>query len=217
MLVGNRMSHPVITIHPETSLQDALDLMHGEHIRRLPVVDKKGKLVGIVSESDLLKASPSSATTLSVFEMKSLVRKIKIQEFMSTDVATVTEDTPLEESARIMADRKISGLPVVRGDEVIGMITETDVFKVFLETFGARQAGVRITFLISQEAGHLAKITEALANAGGNIIALGSFMGETSQNAEITMKVEGIDQQELVNLFTPLVEKIIDVRCTSGI
>lgn len=217
MLVGNRMSHPVITIHPETSLQDALDLMHGEHIRRLPVVDKKGKLAGIVSESDLLKASPSSATTLSVFEMKSLVRKIKIQEFMSTDVATVTEDTPLEEAARIMADRKISGLPVVRGDEVIGMITETDVFKVFLETFGARQAGVRITFLISQEAGHLAKITEALANAGGNIIALGSFMGESSQNAEITMKIEGIDQQELVNLFTPLVEKIIDIRCTSGV
>jgi acetoin utilization protein AcuB len=207
------MSHPAITIHPETSLQDALDLMHTEHIRRLPVVDRKGKLVGIVAEKDLLKASPSSATTLSVFEMKSLVRKLEIREFMATDVVTVTEETPLEEAARIMADGKFSGLPVVRGDEVVGMITETDVFKVFLEIFGARQAGVRINFLISQEAGHLAKITEALVNAGGNIIALGSFMGETSQNAEITMKIEGIEQEELVRLFTPLVEKILDVRC----
>lgn len=217
MLVGNRMSHPAVTVRPETSLQDALDLMTAERVRRLPVVDNKGKLVGIVSQRELLKASPSSATTLSVFEMKTMVRKIPIREFMSTDVATVTEDTPLEEAARIMADGKISGLPVVRGDQVVGVITETDVFKVFLEIFGARQAGVRITFLISQAPGGLENVTKALADAGGNIIALGSFLGETSQNAEITMKVEGLSKEELVKLFTPFVEKIIDVRDTPGV
>jgi acetoin utilization protein AcuB len=211
------MSRPAITVHPDTSLQDALDLMHAERIRRLPVIDRKGKLVGIVSERELLKALPSSATTLSVYEMKSLVSKLIIKDFMSKDVTTVTEDTPLEEAARIMADGKISGLPVVRGDEVVGVITETDVFKVFLEIFGARQAGTRITYLISQGPGRLASVSKAIADAGGNIIALGTFLGETSENAEVTMKVECLEEKELVKLLEPLVEKIVDVRKTSGV
>lgn len=217
MLVGKRMSRPAITISPETSLQDALDLMHAERVRRLPVVDRKGKLVGIVSERKLLKASPSSATTLSKFELKTMVRKLKIEEFMSVDVATVTEDTPVEEAARIMADGQISGLPVVRGEKVVGVITETDIFKVFLEIFGARQAGVRIAFLISKEPGQLARVSRAIADAGGNILALGSFLGETSENSEITMKIDLLEQDEVVNILAPLVEKILDIRTMSGI
>ncbi|MCD4671302.1 MAG: CBS and ACT domain-containing protein [Anaerolineaceae bacterium] len=217
MLVEKRMSRPAITISPETSLQDALDLMHVERVRRLPVVDRKGKLVGIIAERDLLKASPSSATTLSKFEMKTMVRKLKIKEFMSVSVATVTEDTPVEEAARIMTDGQISGLPVVRGEKVVGVITETDIFKVFLEMFGARQAGIRIAFLLPKEPGQLAGVSRAIADAGGNIIALGTFLGETSKNAEITMKIDLLEQGEVVKILTPLVEKILDVRTMSGI
>jgi acetoin utilization protein AcuB len=211
------MSQPAITVHPETSLQDALQLMHAERVRRLPVVDRKGKLVGIVSERELLKASPSIATTLSKFEIKQAIKDLKIREFMAIDVATVTEDTPVEEAARIMVDGHISGLPVVRGDEVVGVITETDIFKVFLEIFGARQAGIRVAFLLSQTLGQLAAVTTAIAKAGGNLIALGSFLGETSENVEITMKVEALSQQEVVDILTPLVEKILDIRTMSGV
>src|SRR3990170_281956 len=141
MLVGQRMTQPVITIEGEIPVQDALNLMGKEHVRRLPVVDGKGVLTGIVSERDLLHASASSATSLSVWELNYLISKIKVESVMSSDVITVTEDTPVEEAARIMADNKIGGLPVMRGGKVVGIITETDLFKLFLELLGARESG----------------------------------------------------------------------------
>ena len=106
MLVKNRMSHNPITIRSETTLPDALKIMRENKVRRLPVLDQGGKLVGIVSEKDLLYASPSPATTLSVWEITALVAKVKVAELMTREVITVTEDCLIEEAARIMADRK---------------------------------------------------------------------------------------------------------------
>ena len=214
MLVGERMSHPVITIHPEMPMPDALHLMKKEHIRRLPVVDKKGNLVGMVSENDLLHASPSDVTSLSVWEVTYLVSKIQIKRIMAKDVITVTEDTPLEEAARIMADNKIGGVPVVREGKVTGIITETDLFKVFLELLGAREPGVRLAALIQYAPGQLAYVTRSIFDHGGNIIALGTFLGESSENREVTMKVNGIDSDTLRESLEPYVEKIIDIRET---
>ena len=123
MLVGERMSRPPITIGPEMSIHDAVALFKKERIRRAPII-KGGKLVGIVSEKDLLNASPSPATTLSVWEMNYLLSKLTVAEVMTKNVITVAEDTPIEEAARIMADNKIGGLPVVKGTRVVGIITE---------------------------------------------------------------------------------------------
>jgi acetoin utilization protein AcuB len=212
MLVGERMSHPVITIHPEMSMPDALKLMKKEHIRRLPVVDKKGNLVGMVSENDLLHASPSDATSLSIWEVTYLVSKIQIKSIMAKDVITVTEDTPLEDAARIMADNKIGGVPVVRDKRVVGIITETDLFKIFLELLGAREPGVRAAALIPITPGELAQLTKSIFDHGGNIIALGTFLGESSENREITIKVSDIDSDTLRNALEPYVEQIIDIR-----
>ena len=113
MLVGERMTKRPITVDPETPFEDALHLMRREKIRRLPVVGKKGKLVGIVTEKDLLYASPSPATSLSIYELHYLLSKLKVHEVMTKEVITVTEYTPLEEAARIMADNKIGALPVM--------------------------------------------------------------------------------------------------------
>ena len=137
MLVGERMKHPVISIPPDMPIVDALNLMKRERIRRTPVV-KDGKMMGIVSDKDLLNASPSPATSLSVWEMNYLLSKILVKDVMTRKVLTVSEETPLEDAARIMADNKIGGLPVVRGEHVVGIITETDLFKIFLELMGAR-------------------------------------------------------------------------------
>ena len=167
MLVGERMSHPVISVRQDMPITDALNMMRREHIRRAPVI-KDGKLIGIVSDKDLLNASPSPATSLSVWEMNYLLSKITVKDVMTKDVLTVTEDTPIEEAARIMADNKIGGLPVVRNDGVVGIITETDLFKIFLELMGARDIGVRVTALVHEERGQLARLTQAIANAGGN-------------------------------------------------
>jgi acetoin utilization protein AcuB len=111
LLVGERMKHPVITIPPELPIVEALNLMKREKIRRTPV-EKDGRLLGIVSDKDLLNASPSLAASLSVWEMNYLLSKVTVREVMTKNVLTVSEDTPIEEAARIMADNKIGGLPV---------------------------------------------------------------------------------------------------------
>ena len=137
MLIKDRMTRSPITAPPEMPMQEALKLMRERGIRRLPVVDKKGKLVGIVSDRDLLHASPSDATSLSVWELNYLLSKVTLKELMTTPVITVTPETPVQEAARIMAEMKIGGLPVVEAGKVIGIITETDLFRVLLELLPA--------------------------------------------------------------------------------
>ena len=211
MLVGERMSHPVITIIPEMPIVDALNLMKCERIRRAPVV-KDGQLVGIVSDKDLLNASPSPVTSLSVWEMNYLLSKITVKEVMTKKVISVQENTPIEEAARIMVDNKIGGLPVMREGELIGIITETDLFKIFLELMGAREFGVRVTALIFEERGQLAKLAGTIANAGGNFIAFGQFAGTTPNNRLISFKVTGLEEQQVKDLTLPLIEKLVDIR-----
>ena len=212
MFVKDRMSHPVITVTPDVSIVDALDIMRRERIRRMPVVDKHGHLVGIVTEKDILNASPSSATSLSVWEINYLISKITVGEVMTKDVITVDEDTCLEEAARIMADNKIGGLPVMRGDKVVGIITESDLFKVFLELMGARVPGVRLTVLVPDVPGELAKLAQAVASVGGNIVSLSTFEGEDPSNRYIVMKIRDADADALREAVKPLVEKVVDLR-----
>ena len=215
MLVGDRMTPRPVTVTSDTSIDQALQLMRSEKVRRFPVLNKQGELVGIIAEKDLLYASPSPATSLSIYELPYLLSKIKIRDLMTSDVVTVTEDTPLEEAARIMADSKIGGLPVVRDGKLVGIITETDMFKVFLELFAARQEGTRVTMLVPGETGTLAKIAGAIAERGGNILALGTIMGEDPTNYELTAKVTGVPEEELVSAMESLGMEIRDTRyCT---
>jgi acetoin utilization protein AcuB len=211
MLVGERMSHPVITIAPDLPITEAVNLMRKEHIRRTPVV-KGGKLVGIVSDKDLLNASPSPATSLSIWEMNYLLSKIKVEDVMTTEILSIDVDTPVEEAARIMADNKIGGLPVMKNNRVVGMITETDLFKIFLELMGAREKGIRVTAMIPEKVGELADLTKAIAEAGGNFISFGQTAGEDPSNREVTFKVSGLDESKVKKAIDPFIEKITDIR-----
>jgi acetoin utilization protein AcuB len=212
MLVKERMTRNPIFIRPDTPVTEAQALMKREKIHHLPVLDKEERLVGIVTEKDLLYASPSVATTLSVYEMTSLLAKLKVEKVMSRDVVSVLEDVPLEEAARIMADRRIGGLPIVRGKSLVGMITESDLFRIFIELFGARQKGVRVSVTMPNEKGALAKITAAVSHAGGNIIALGTFLGDDPSSGRCTLKVDGVRRDDLVAALTPQVRSVDDVR-----
>lgn len=211
MFVGDRMSRPVISVSPDAPINEVLAMFKKEHIRRAPVL-KDGKLVGIVSERDLLNAAPSSATTLSIWEMHYLVSKVKIKEVMSKKVITVSRDTPIEGAARIMADKKIGGLPVVDSDKVVGMITETDLFKVFLELMGARDKGIRVTATVEDKPGELAKVTKAIANAGGNFVSFGFFSGEDASTKVLTFKVAGVKQDQIRSALKDVVKKFWDIR-----
>ncbi len=165
MFVGERMSRPVISLSPETPVNEALAMFREEHIRRAPVM-KEGKLLGIVSERDLLNASPSPVTSLSIWELNYLISKVTVKSVMSKKVVTVDQDTPIEEAARIMADKKIGGVPVVSAGKVVGIITETDLFKILLELMGVRQKALRVTASIEDKPGQLARLTKAIAQAG---------------------------------------------------
>jgi acetoin utilization protein AcuB len=212
MLIKERMSRHPITITPETSLFDALRIIRDEKIRRLPVLDVSGGLVGIISEKDLLYAAPSPATTLSIYEMNYLISKITIKELMTTKVITVEDDCPIEEAARIMADNNISSLPVMKAGRLVGMITESDLFKIFIELLGARQKGLRVTILLPEGVGALARLTSGLANLKADILSLGTFAGDKPDNREIVFKVQGADRVAVEALVSELGAEVVDIR-----
>jgi len=212
MLVRDRMSRYPITVTAAVPIDEALKVMRENKVRRLPVVDRDGRLVGIVSEMDLLYASPSPATSLSVYEIHYLMARITVQDVMTKEVISIEEDTPLEEAARIMVDNKIGGLPVVRDGTLVGIITETDLFKIFLELLGARERGVRLTLQVPNKKGVLASLTSQIAKMGGDIISLGTFLGEDPTEGLITVKVAEVPQDQLVEALETPETKLVDVR-----
>jgi acetoin utilization protein AcuB len=212
MLVGNRMTSNPITCKPDLSIAEAMEWMKREKVRRFPVVDDAGKLVGIVTDKDLVHASPSSATSLSMWEISYLLSKVKVAEVMTKKVITIEEDCPIEEAARLMADSKIGGLPVMRDGVLVGIITESDLFKVFLELFGARQKGVRLTLLAPYFKGSLAQISSAITERGGLILAMNVFLGDDPTNWGCHLKVSEITKDDLLAVVEPLAVEILDVR-----
>ena len=212
MLVRERMSRNPYTISADAPMEEALKQMRANSFRHLPVVNKSGKLVGIVSETDLLYASPTSAASLSIYEMQYLLSRLTVGQVMTKDVITVAEDTPVEDAASIMTDHKIGGLPVLRDGEIIGIITETDLFKLFMELLGARKKGVRLTMLVADVKGTLSKITAAIAQQGGNIVSLGTFLGEDPTNLTVTIKVNDVPKDTLVNALKPFIVGLLDAR-----
>jgi len=135
-----------------------------------------------------------------------------VSEVMTKKVITVAEDTPIEEAARIMADNKIGGLPVMRDNHVVGIITETDLFKIFIELMGAREKGTRVTALIEEKPGQLAKITKAIAEAGGNFVAFGQFSGEDPSTRLVTFKVAGLKKDDVKKAVAEVTKEIWDIR-----
>jgi acetoin utilization protein AcuB len=212
MLVGQRMSHNPITIGPDMPISEALEKMRREKVRRFPVLDKKGKMVGIVAEADLLYASPSPVTSLSVWEVTYLLSHVTVREVMTKDVLTVCEDCPIEDAARMLRDNKVGGLPVMRDGTLVGIITESDLFDVFLELFMAREAGVRLTVIAPYYKGAMAKILSAIADRGGLVHAANNFLGSDPTNWGLYVRVADLSKEELLEAVEPLVLEVVDVR-----
>jgi acetoin utilization protein AcuB len=139
--VRDWMTPDPITAPPSMSLPEALQLMAEHSIRRLPIVER-GKLVGIVTRGDLRGAQPSQATSLSVFELHYLVGRITLDQIMTRDPLTVSDTTTVQEAARLMLEHKISGLPVVKHDRVVGIITESDIFRLVVRTWDPKPEAI---------------------------------------------------------------------------
>jgi acetoin utilization protein AcuB len=211
MLVKNRMSWNTITVTPDTTVPDAYQLIKDNKVHYLPVVDTKGKLIGIVSRTDLIHAEPSPATTLSVYEANYLLAHVLVKDVMSQPI-TVPDDTPLEEAARLMIDKGIGCLPVMQGGEMIGVITETDIFKAFVEILGSGRAALRVTLRSPDVPGELARLTGVIARLGGNMHSVASFKGEDPEHVYFTFRLEGVKKDALVAALSELGEEVISVR-----
>jgi len=214
MLVRELMTPKPVVIAPEMPVPDALSLMRGRKIHQLPVVNGKGTLVGIVTEQDLLHASASSVSTLSVWELPTLLSKITVEMVMIKNVCTVSEDTPVEEAARVMADMGIGCLPVMGKDSMGGLVTKSDLFRAFMELLGGRRPGVRVWAQTPDAKGTVAKITSAIAAVSGNIVGLGfnEIRDVKGSRWEITLKVQDVPSDKLVEALKPFVVEIKDVR-----
>jgi acetoin utilization protein AcuB len=214
MFVRNYMSSNPITIGLDVSFPEAMGMLRRQKIRRLPVVDK-GKLVGIIVEKDLLSNQPSPATTLSIHEMYALLERLRVRQIMSRPVITVEGDCPVEEAARIMVERKIGCLPVMDGERLAGIITETDIFKALVEVLGGQENGFRLTLRLPDQVGELAKVTARIADAGGNIIAVTSSRLMENKQREVTIKEVGADADALMEHVRSSETVIVDVRSST--
>jgi len=197
MIVSKIMTRSPVFIHPELSLSDARSLMDKERIGHLPVLNKNNELVGLITRVDLLKAGPSPATSLDMYEISYLLSKLTVEKVMEQDVITVGENEVIEEAARIMADRGIGCLPVMNNSLLVGIITDSDIFHFFVNAFGARHPGTRLTINFREKPGQLAAFAGAIAEKGGNIAALVTAEGDDPAHRRATLKITGISRAEV--------------------
>jgi acetoin utilization protein AcuB len=186
-------------ISPKTTYAEAFRLLRVKKLHALPVIDKAGQLVGIVTEKDLLDISP--VAVLGVHTISHLLSAIAVEEAMTRRVITVSEDYPLEEAARMLIDNKIGSLPVVRGDQLVGMITESNIFRAMTDALGGCSEGLRITLRLLEDNGELGAITDGILQLGGKLVSLSTYWGDNPLKRIITLKVQGVDREELLMML----------------
>jgi len=192
-----RIQRNPITIGPDASFYDARNLIHDKGIRHLPVVDKSSHLVGIVTDRDVREASPSDATLLSVQELHYLLGKLKVSAFMTPKekLVTITPDTLIEEAVQLMHDHKIGCLPVLEGEKLYGIFTETDALAHMVEIFGLKEKGTRISIALEDKPGSMLAALEIFKKYNVNIISIvtASFMVEGRRISAIRIRTEDFE------------------------
>ena len=212
MLVKNVMTKNPVTISPESSITEARALMNKKNIGKLPVIDKNNKLVGILTKNDMAKAAPSDATTLDMFEIGYILSKITVEKVMAKNVITVPDTEVVENAAKIMVDNGIGCVPVVSGDLVVGIITESDLFGLFTDMFGARDEGVRFILTLDDKPGQVAKLINEIAEADGNLVSLVTRELKENGKRRLTVKVQGISEAKLKEILSKLGLVADDIR-----
>ncbi len=169
MFVKDKMTVNPYTIKPDDSINDAFSAIKDNGFHQLPVV-KNGKLVGMLTERELQNVSPSKATTLSIYELNYLLTKIKVSEAMMTNPVTIQEDEFLEKAAVIMRQHDLRALPVMKGDKLAGIITQSDIFDAFIDMMGARNSGARLALRVPNKPGVALDIVTVISRTGANIL-----------------------------------------------
>jgi acetoin utilization protein AcuB len=218
LLVENWMNPNVITVDADDSMLDATKLLKEHNIRHLPVLEK-GKLVGVVTDRDLKRASPSDATALEAHELLYLIANIKVREIMTRNPITVPYNFTIEEAAEILLQAKISGMPVVdKQGDVIGTITQTDLFKVLISITGVGKKGVQFAFLLEDHPGSIKEVADVIRSYGGRMASiLSSYEKAPEDHRYVYIRMYDVDRSKMPQLKEELKKKakvlyIVDSR-----
>lgn len=199
MQVEKRMKAAPITVTPEDSFRHAMTLIRQKGFRHLPVVEG-GRLVGIVTDRDLRQASPSPATSLEIHELHYLLEKVKVREIMTAKVYTVAPETPIEEAAHVMLQHKIGGLPVLRAGSLVGIITETDILRAFVEVMGIQTEQTRLELVLEDRPGGFLEVCRLIQEQGGDIASVVSATAthDGREKKVMIFRLEGVLADSLV-------------------
>ena len=208
MLVKGWISDQIISVDEETSMMKAYVLMKDNNIRRLPVV-RKGKLVGIVTDTDLKEACPSTATTLDIYEINYLLSEVKVKESMSKDVIYVKPDETVEFAALLMLENKISGLPVVNDQQnLIGVITQTDIFKALIYISGVYNGHIQFALCLEDRPGSVKEVGDVIRSFGGRMVSiLTSYDLADEGYRNVYIRIKSMEHEKLAQLVDILEEK----------
>lgn len=194
MYVKNRMTKNPITISSNASITDVVALMREKNLKRVPVVDGD-KVVGILTQSDIQKVSPTKATSLSIFEINYLLSKTTVKDAMTRNPTTIDADCLLEEAAVIMRQSRIGTLPVVENSKLVGIITESDIFDAFIDLLGFKDVGSRITVEAKDVPGALADISDIFKSFDLNITHIAAYRGEGT--SDVVIRSDAVDTDDL--------------------
>lgn len=200
MLISEWMTKNPITATPDSSLMEATKLMKENQIRRLPVVDGGGKLVGIVTDRDIKAASPSQATSLEVHEMYYLLAELKLKSIMTKNPVSALSTDTVEKAALTMTEKRVGGLPVLdESGTVVGIISDTDVFRVLIDITGVKNGGVQLAFRISDAPGTLKQVLDDLRQHEARIVSILTSYDDQGRKAYIrTMPMERSKEDAMI-------------------
>ncbi|EFK11286.1 CBS domain protein [delta proteobacterium NaphS2] len=207
MLVKDWMSKGVITADANDSMQDAMQRMKEKGISMLPVI-KKGKLVGVVTDRDLKRASASDATTLEVHELLFLITKIKVQDIMTRNPITIPFDFTVEEAAEVLLEKNISGAPVMdEKGKVIGIITKNDLFRVLISLTGVGKRGIQFAFEVEDRPGSIRELADVIRRYGGRMVSiLSTYENVREGYRKVFIRMYGVEREQLPKLEKELGE-----------
>ena len=194
MYVKSRMTKDPYTITANASITDAVALMREKNLKRVPVVDGD-KVVGILTQSDIQKVSPTKATSLSIFEINYLLSKLIVKDAMTKNIITIESDSLLEEAAVIMRQNRIGTLPVVENGKLVGIITESDIFDAFIDLLGFKDVGSRITVEAKDAPGSMAEIAEIYKSFDVNITHIAVYRGDGT--SDIVIRSTAVDTADI--------------------
>jgi acetoin utilization protein AcuB len=200
MIVGMWMSRNLLTVQPGTRISEAAQLMRDNAIRRLPIVRRDGDallLLGLVSATDLYQAFPPHLNPFAASTSGADAPQGIIEQIMRHEVMTTTADTPIEDAASVMRDAKIGALPVIRGGHLIGLITESDIFRAFISILQDSADGVRVTFLTSAEEDVFAVLAERTQHRQVKVLSL--LSSHRDGQTTYVVRMMGPDVQQTID------------------